>query len=71
MPSLHIDLQSGKGRSEVDWLNGAVVRAGQHAGVETPVNLFLNETLLGLVSKREKHNPFRHDPQGFISSIIG
>jgi 2-dehydropantoate 2-reductase len=68
MPSLHIDLHSGKGRSEVDWLNGAVERAGQTVGVNTPVNQFLNETLLGLVANREKQNPFHHNPAGFMAA---
>ncbi len=48
MPSLHIDLHSGKGRSEVDWLNGAVVRVGKRLGVQTPVNSLLLETLIGM-----------------------
>ncbi|MEX1071462.1 MAG: 2-dehydropantoate 2-reductase [Anaerolineales bacterium] len=52
MPSLHIDLHSGKGRSEVDWLNGAVVRAGRQANVETPVNTLLVETLTELIRQR-------------------
>jgi 2-dehydropantoate 2-reductase len=46
MPSFHIDLHSGRGLSEVDYLNGAVVRFGErHQGA--PVNYFLNETLSG------------------------
>ena len=69
MPSLHIDLYSGKDRSEVDWLNGAVVRAGQQLGLNTPVNQFLNEILLGLVASREKQNPFPRDPAAFIKAI--
>ncbi len=51
MPSLHIDLHSGKDRSEVDWLNGAVVRAGERMGIKTPVNKLLNEMLKKLVKK--------------------
>lgn len=49
MPSLHIDLHSGKGKSEVAWLNGAVVRTGAETGVPTPVNNVLTRTLLSLV----------------------
>ena len=48
MPSFHIDLHSGRGQSEVDYLNGAVVRFGERVGVATPVNRLLNETLLSL-----------------------
>ena len=38
MPSFHIDLYFGRGQSEVDWLNGAVVRAAQKVRIEAPVN---------------------------------
>lgn len=51
MPSLHIDLHRGKIQSEVNWLNGAVVRAGQKLGINTPVNKRLNEALIKLVKK--------------------
>jgi 2-dehydropantoate 2-reductase len=49
LPSLHIDLHSGKRRSEVRWLNGAVVRKGKEVGIVTPVNRLLTETLLSLL----------------------
>ncbi|WP_299024864.1 2-dehydropantoate 2-reductase [uncultured Thermanaerothrix sp.] len=48
MPSLHIDLHGGRGQTEVDFLNGAVVRWGQRLGIPTPINRVLNETLLAL-----------------------
>ena len=69
MPSLHIDLHGGKERSEVDWLNGAVVRAGTRVGVKTPVNQFLTETLLALVEKKGKGNSFRGDSDALINAI--
>jgi 2-dehydropantoate 2-reductase len=55
LPSLHIDLHSdkakgGKGRSEVSWLNGAVVRKGREVGVRTPVNQTLADVLGMLVA---------------------
>ena len=60
MPSLHIDLHSGKGRSEVGWLNGAVLRWGEQTGVPTPINQMICELLQRIVDgetpavKREK-----------------
>jgi len=48
MPSFHIDLYSGRGKSEVSYLNGAVVRHGTQVGVPTPVNRLLTDTLLAL-----------------------
>jgi len=50
MPSFHIDLHSGRGKSEVEWLNGAIVRHGRITHQATPVNLILTETLSSLVS---------------------
>jgi 2-dehydropantoate 2-reductase len=54
MPSFHIDLYSGRGRSEVAYLNGAVWRHGTQLGVPTPVNQMLTETLLALTSGEKK-----------------
>lgn len=66
MPSLHIDLHSGKERSEVDWLNGAVVRAGIKLRIDTPVNKMLNETLMKLVKKELPFDAFAHQPEKMI-----
>ena len=41
MPSLHIDLWCGKRRSEIDELNGAVIRIGAQLKVPTPANTLL------------------------------
>jgi len=38
MPSFYIDLHAGRKESEVEFLNGAVVRYGSSTGVKTPVN---------------------------------
>lgn len=54
MPSLHIDLHGNKGKSEVRWLNGAVVEKGKTVGVATPINAALTETLLRLVEHPEE-----------------
>ncbi len=54
MPSLHIDLYSDKGKSEVEWLNGAVVQQALHAGIRTPINQLLTETLTCLI-----HDPMK------------
>ena len=49
MPSFYIDLHAGRRKSEIEWLQGAVVRHGEKAGVPTPVNRLLTETLLAMV----------------------
>jgi 2-dehydropantoate 2-reductase len=48
MPSFHVDLHAGGGKSEVGYLNGAVARYGGKTGVSTPVNSLLNEILQAL-----------------------
>jgi len=50
MPSFHIDLHSGRGKSEVDYLNGAVVRMGEQLKISTPVNRLLRDVLLELTN---------------------
>ena len=45
MPSLFLDLESGKRGSEVGWYNGAIVRKGVEVGIRTPVNHLLTETV--------------------------
>ncbi|NPA12709.1 MAG: 2-dehydropantoate 2-reductase [Aquificae bacterium] len=48
-PSMYYDLQAGK-KTEIDALNGAVVKLGKKKGVKTPVN----ETVVSLVKFAEK-----------------
>lgn len=62
MPSFHIDLHSGRGKSEVEYLNGAVVRYGEKLGIQTPANLLLNEKLMELNSQPEKIEDYRNNP---------
>lgn len=69
MPSFHIDLHSGRDRSEVGWLNGAVVRHGAAAGVPTPVNQVLTETLEGLTRGDADIEHFRKKPEALLSLL--
>lgn len=66
MPSFHIDLYSGRGKSEVDYLNGAVVRFGSQTGIQTPVNHFLNQTLLALIKGELDKEMFAHRPEKLL-----
>lgn len=67
MPSFHIDLHSGRKVSEVDYLNGAVVRAGERAGVPTPVNKSLTQTLLALTRGELPVEAYAHQPQKILA----
>ena len=70
MPSFHIDLHSGRGKSEVEYLHGEVVRAGEKCNVPTPVNKVLTETLLGLTNKEIPLEEFAHKPEKLLQKII-
>ena len=69
MPSFHIDLHAGRGKSEVDYLHGAVVRAGEKFHVPTPVNKVLTETLLALTSKEIPLEEFAHQPEKLLKKL--
>jgi 2-dehydropantoate 2-reductase len=71
MPSFHIDLHSGRGLSEVDYLNGAVVRFGERFQVPAPINYFLNETLLALTAGNLPLDAFAHQPQKLLQAVAG
>jgi 2-dehydropantoate 2-reductase len=67
MPSFHIDLHAGRGKSEVEWLNGAVVRYGEQAGVAAPVNRLLTETLLALTRGEIPLATYSRQPEKFLA----
>jgi 2-dehydropantoate 2-reductase len=69
MPSFHIDLHSGRGRSEVGHLNGAVVRHGEDAGVPTPVNRLLTDTLSALTRGEIPLDTFAKKPDRLIRAV--
>ena len=54
MPSLHIDLHGNKGKSEVSWLNGAVVKKGEEVNIPTPINSMFTDTLLKLMQDDQR-----------------
>jgi 2-dehydropantoate 2-reductase len=66
MPSFHIDLHAGRGKSEVDFLNGAVVREGRRHEIPTPVNRLLTDRLLALTRGEIALDEYRHQPEKLI-----
>jgi 2-dehydropantoate 2-reductase len=69
MPSFHIDLHAGHTKSEVDYLNGAVVRAGARVQIPTPINQWLNKTLLSLVNADQPVDLYTHQPIRFLDAL--
>jgi 2-dehydropantoate 2-reductase len=69
MPSFHIDLYTGRKKSEVTYLNGAIVRAGERLGFRAPVNRILTETLIRLADGRLNKEDFAGRPQILLQLI--
>jgi len=69
MPSLFQDLDSGREHSEVDELNGAVVRAAERLQIPTPANRLLNRTLLRLIRGEESRAIYDHNPSALLSQL--
>lgn len=67
MPSFHIDLHSGRGLSEVDSLNGAVVRFGRKSGIQTPTNRLLNDLLIDLTRGVVPFEEYSHQPEKLLA----
>jgi len=69
LPSFYLDLHSGRGRTEVEWLNGAVAREGARLGVPTPVNRLLTDLLMRLADGREQMQDFLFKPEKLLASL--
>jgi 2-dehydropantoate 2-reductase len=68
-PSLLLELRRGRQRSEVDELNGAVVRAGERVGQPTPVNRALYETLSRLTQEQIQWDSVRRQPEVLLAVV--
>jgi 2-dehydropantoate 2-reductase len=62
MPSLHIALSNHQ-RLEVDWLNGAVVRATHAKNIATPVNAAYCTLLAAIASGKVARAVYAHQPE--------
>src|SRR5512140_658482 len=69
MPSFHIDLHSGRGKSEVEYLHGAVARAGEKLGVPTPANKVLCDTLMALTRGEVPLEEFAGQPEKLVRLV--
>jgi len=67
MPSLYVDLHSGRGESEVEYLNGAVVRQAQQLGFSAPANQLLYETLSAIVHGEIPSERFARQPDQLLA----
>jgi len=67
VPSLQIDAQRGRTRSEVTALNGAVAGEGERLGVATPANVAIRDALLGILSGNVPRESLLHVPSGLVA----
>ncbi len=69
MPSFHIDLYTGRGKSEVDYLNGAVGRFGKRMSIPTPVNDWFCRTLSDLTTGSLPRDEYAHRPDRLLNIL--
>ena len=67
-PSLRAAVDGG-GRTEVGWLNGAVVRAGRDNGIATPVNAALTALVEEAAGDRDRRAWFRGRPDRLLEAL--
>jgi 2-dehydropantoate 2-reductase len=58
-----------RGRSELDTFNGAIVSAGEKAGVATPVNAALASLAVALAADEEKRDRYRGKPDALLAYL--
>ncbi len=68
-PSLQIDLELKRERSEVSYLNGAAASHAERLGLDAPVNRALENVLLGIATGRLPWSEFRGRPERLIDAI--
>lgn len=62
MPSFYIEKMKGSTRSEVNYLNGAIVRYGEQYGVDTPVNRKLTDIFNAILNDERIRDQYSHTP---------
>lgn len=68
-PSLLLDLQAGKGRTECDVLSGAVAAAGRSLGVPTPVNSAYTRVLSDIANMPQLWAKYRERPAALLAEV--
>lgn len=69
MPSFHIDLTIGKGKSEVVYHNGAIAKVGKELGVPTPINAALTDILWKLTLEKLDWREFNGKPSRLVQEV--
>jgi 2-dehydropantoate 2-reductase len=67
-PSLRFDI--GRGRSEIGWLNGAIVSWGARLGIPTPANDVLTDVMSELVMGEVDPAAYHGRPEALLSRAV-
>ncbi len=67
MPSLHQDLQAGRGATEIDALHGAVARAARDLGLAAPTNALLADLVRAVSRGALPADLYRHNPDALLA----
>ncbi len=71
MPSLYLDLERGRRRTEAPWLNGAVARAAARVGVPARVNETLERLVEEVARGVTDREMFRDRPERIWAAVQG
>lgn len=69
MPSFYIDLNSGKGKNEVLFHNGAIARAGRAVNIAAPVNAAFSDVLMKLAREEYDWREFDGKPKLLYAQV--
>jgi len=69
MPSFYLDLAAGREKSEVEYLNGAIVRYGDRYKCPTPINRALTRILEEIVAGKRSWSAYKNAPEVLLSEI--
>ncbi|MFQ5398810.1 MAG: ketopantoate reductase family protein [Anaerolineae bacterium] len=69
MPSFHIDLMAGRGKSEVIYHNGAIARTGKALNIPTPVNHVLTDVLWKLAREEVDWQVYDGRPRELLAEL--
>jgi len=68
-PSLQVDLDRGRRPLEVEYLNGAVVRAGRELGVPVPANALIHRTVTAMMQGTIPRRAYADNPHGLLAPM--
>ena len=68
-PSLWIDVESGRGETEIAWLNGAVADRGEALGIPTPVNRVLARLVAEITADPTRRLELAGHPKRLLEAV--